>query len=366
MLSTLVNQFGAPEARARALVEEYERSNAEHTGNPFIGLVFDAHTSTAYFYLRHLGSGTFGHVVSASTDASRVPQFVVKQIKLLENSYVELVEREYKIGLLMRQQMHEDRFCEEHVVCALARFYDHDMTMGFIVFPYNTTLSLRDYLAMYLHPQMLGAEADELRQLQLIAADLVLQFLYALAVLHANSISHGDVKPSNAIVDDNETAVSRRLRLIDFGFACQFAGKDVAREIQCPNQYRTTPLYRDPLALDQRMHQVDVPTRFTKLDTYAAGKSIQCVFDPDLDLVLGYPVVRETRFMLPGLVELIERMTGERDYKPRHTQRPELTPVEAGARWRALDVRPSMAAVLTEYSNLVQRYSSDMTNKSAR
>lgn len=417
--SALVRRFGIDYRLARFIADLIGGANINPLAVPLLGVAIDS-GGGVYYYNGLLGSGATGKVYSASRDGSLEQEFVVKEFRLnavdtqgepLEQELQRWhIEKEFAVGRVIRRRL-GDLVCDENIVCPLDRFYSADGEVGYIVFPFSGTRTLEAYLTSYLYQRMrafreqltqsgLGTQtaetllqltrsaaiqADvarqalrELRDIQLIAIQLVRQIVMAVALLHHAHVSHQDLKPDNLLVDDVY------VRVIDFGLACAFPrdGDEQFEEIEqrffaCDEVYNTTPDYEDPLAQYLRAENLlEQLVLFARFDTYAAGKLVQTIFDPTVYDPEGrrrrFPVVQRTEFMLPGVYELIVRMTGEERYvPPLMPSDPErvydlrLTETEFQRRLALLDTRIDMNTASQTVSQIINDWGARLAQSGA-
>lgn len=374
-IEQLIARFGVPYERAAAVKRILDNNKAHELPN-FFDVALDREGAN-YYFIEELGRGARGSVYTASTTGSHVPSRVVKSF-LTERAeplaveervaefgteeaqfQVEYVEREFRMSIVIRRRLHPE-YCEQEAVCALTRFYSADERNGYLVFPFTDSVSLGAYVALFIAPALHDfrrALADlklpdaTIPELLTIASDkkdrasgavidalvpffdarqrcLVLgnQLLTAIGSLHTASIIHHDVKPANIVVELNGL---QRLRLIDFGSACAFARPgdntfDAYEQalLECEGLYLTTKNFEDPLAHTRPIiaNKDKLREEFIKFESYSVGKTLQVLFDPDLldeeGKQTGYPMVRITPLMPPGLSVIIEDMTSERGYLP--------------------------------------------------
>lgn len=408
-----LSRFGTPLDESAKIARKFNAANQGVTSRERLLTVAVAKDGIAYYLIARLGAGVYGETFTASVDARRRARYVVKMFiaqpddkeelpaTLLSRPhdydfYLKDVEREYLVSAVLRRRL-GGAFCEDNVVCSIERFYRVDYSRGYIVFPYFGSLTLTNYLATFVHARMrqykltvkrfgfsslstaeiqeltkrndnTGANAHEmvkeLRLIQLTCINLARQILMTVAKLHSVEIIHMDLKPDNILVADDI------VRLIDFGIACvgsslQDALFDVLERfvLVCPDTFMTTKMYEDPLA--PTMVVADDEWRvhtFSKLEVYTLGKHLQVIFDPSTISDVGhqpeYPVVQSTVFMLPGLFELIFAMTGEQRYTPAGNQLT-VTPQELASRQSLFQSRPTAAASLRIFTNLVSRWTQD-------
>lgn len=401
--------------RVAAFIQNVNRNPATRV----LGVAIDK-ANQPYYYIAQLGEGTYGEVYSASRDASRPATHVVKEFSTEEEGALtprtepllavgsatnivphddyefedEYVEREFLIARVIRRRLGE-QYCRAYAVCALDRFYSRDEKRGYIVFPFISTLTLVRYLTLFIHNRMrryraststsgfagqavetlrviaagtgnLAEDArralNEMYEIQMLCANIAQQCMTAVALLHRALIFHQDLKPDNMIVNNAQ------VMLIDFGIACvatmrgdELYDENERQYLYCEDTYRTTLDYQDPLApLLKGSTEIERIELFAKFDTYAMGKLLQTIFDPsilnDAASRIRYPTVRRTEFMLPGIYELIQRMTGEKLYEPFNFENIRLTEAEYEARMTAFDKRPSMPQVAVAVAQAVMQW----------
>lgn len=413
-IDALMRRFDIDVSRARSIIAVFERSRMVPFATPLLGIAIDA-ARNVYYYNKQLGEGATGEVYSASRDGSAQQQFVVKEFSLEQTDSegnplaydlrVWHVEKEFAVGRVIRRRLSEG-VCEEHIVCPLDRFYSADHTKGYLIFPFSGSRTLAVFLTSYLYVRMrtyreqleqgglgtqtaetlqqlthgVGSTAElaqqalrELRDIQLIAIQLVRQIVMAVALLHYAHVIHQDLKPENMLVDDI------LLRIIDFGIACvmprdsdELFEESEQRFFSCPDVYETTPDYEDPLA--QYLRAEDLLQQlvlFARFDTYAVGKVLQTIFDPTIYDDSGhrrrFPVVERTEFMLPGIYELIVSMTGEENYSPPFGNDParvyelRLPEREFNRRLALLDTRPDMNTVSQTVSHIINEWAARLS-----
>lgn len=419
MATGIEERFGASLLRASEI--SLQRRAAERAiPFKFLGLAVDP-GERPYFYLQQLGAGTYGTVYAASSDATLVPQFIVKQLRarididLGEASEARLryrdgyIEREYLISEVIRRRLGEP-LCQTHYVCALERFYDTNPqterpAFGYLIFPYVTPITLSHYLAtvmssrMAAHKRVRGelapfdtvdtivdlvlangpqahaarAALREFYDIMLACLALCGRVIQAVGLLHNAAIYHQDINPSNIIVKQEEDVVM----LIDFGLACVGMRPGDAlhesllerRVLECEKTYDTTSDYKDPLSAIAYMEEETLRLEyFGKFDTYATGKVMQTIFDSNVVHPQGgrdYPVVRQTLFMPTLVFILIQRMTGELDYRPRivkdrngrfHHYDFTLDEAAVSERTMLFNSRPSMSEVAAEFERLSEQF----------
>lgn len=382
----------------------------------------------AYFLIEELGRGTYGGVFTASNDATRIPTFAVKSFDLREpglndlkiidrNSlaeqsvsfadeidneryylFNEYVEREYRIARLLNVAI-DSNACDASFVCAREIIYSSDRRIGYIVFPYIPAISLTQYIVLYLNNvtqktdrelraiDLRNATINELLTFETLveptrAADVqrmiktVLkvwreifnisrQLLEAVGKLHANGFIHGDLKPTNIIMQGST------LKVIDFGLACApYADtKPGGVFFPCWTEFRTAPIYTDPLAyqpFDGRLTPDIVSKDYSRYEIYSVAKIIQALSTPNLFKENGALqrdiVIEKNIFLAPGLHELLVRMTGEVGERRVTAAAPRLTRPQLNARKESFEERPSAAEVLADLIEIDNHWRNSFTD----
>lgn len=156
----------------------------------FIGYVFrrGGPRVERYDFIAQLGAGGYGVVYSASKDGTRVPRYVVKEIRAkaipperlrerrrrraaaiamgmaveqphdeyeFDTSYI---ERELRIGKLIEGRLGRE-FCAQHAICAQQRFFSRRHDRGYVVFPFFAANTLTTYLFTMVHNRMRQLQA---------------------------------------------------------------------------------------------------------------------------------------------------------------------------------------------------------------
>jgi len=259
----------------------------------------------------------------------------------------------------------------------------------------QTNERLRDRL--YDLTDLLEDLLDFRDSIQLRGLTLAYQLANTFAILHRNRIFHRDIKPANlAVKIVGAGIVEIETRVLDFGLACvedlappavdPGMGDDRER-LRCPETFTGTVTYRDPysyvlIADGGAGSRIDANGRF---DVYSVGKVFQAIFDPrayDHRSRSRFPIVRPARYMVAGLPELIERMTGERGYRlPVFDAKlvhdgvlgpgtPELAFVKQitrdAERDSAYNRRPSMAAVVRELDRIITTWNDTGRDQTAK
>lgn len=330
------------------------------------------------------------------------------------DSMRKLVEREMRIAQVIRKRL-TDEFCRLYAICGARSFYTTDFSHGYIIFPffeaknllqflnervYNKMREFRtiresagyderaiddllaDYNAMKRRrrTQLLEEEMNQLRKVlnrirrrllsvQTDVFHLCNQLILAVAALHSKLIYHRDLKLDNILVDDTGS-----MRLIDFGLACAVKipngnanyDEEYGQYVACPEVFAAAVWYRDPLAERMEADETsEVLEQNAKFETYAVGKILQRMFDPDSVDARGreatYPRVRRTEFMTEEMYRLIVTMTGERNYtfSGHNDDTQPLTDDELETRLAAFERRPSMGEVAVQLAAIVRRWIAD-------
>jgi serine/threonine protein kinase len=180
---TKATEFGVPVAA----IAEAELAKATLG---FIGYAFrrGGPRLERYNFITELGKGGYGVVYSASKDGTRVPRFVVKEIRAkpippeklserrrrravaiamgmgveqthddyeFDTSYI---ERELRISKLIEGRLGRE-FCARHAICAQQRFFTPSHDRGYVVFPFFAANSLTTYLFTMIHNRMRQLQA---------------------------------------------------------------------------------------------------------------------------------------------------------------------------------------------------------------
>lgn len=408
-------------------------------------------TGAAYYFTDLIGEGGFGEVYIASRDSSDREEFIVKKFVLdedeaesepINNELVPgfaqtllsslrdivnmsaaliapgltqsqhedlkkdhdpyeftnaFVEREFLVSVVISRRLGHS-FCEKRVVCAIERFYTKKKDVGFIVFRFQTRVTLARFLADGTHRNMrqyiaqLAANGfqrlpmsalvkmaktqndqsekaatllSEFRTIQVGCVDILHELAFTLAELHQKNIFHKDIKAENVIMH------SLKPLLIDFGLSCVTDYVDDAlfetkerKFLDCGRVYETTPDFEDPLA--RFIHpetEAETIAFFAKFDTYAFAKLAQMVFDPaTLETSSGYGtfiVIRKTPFMPAAIHQLLVEMTGEDGYEPptglHDYYDVQLSEADTRDRLQYFVSRPSMSQVTIQLSKIIQQ-----------
>jgi len=149
-----------------------------------------------------LGQGAAGYVckgVHKSTKAERA-------IKILSPAQLgahALVALKAEVGIMrMLDHPHIIKLCEVF----------HDAKFVYLVMELCTGGELFDRIVQEFQPGSLGFSEHR-------AAEFMKQIMSALCYLHKHNIVHRDLKPENVLLQD--TSPDAKLKLIDFGIACQ-------------------------------------------------------------------------------------------------------------------------------------------------
>ena len=163
-----------------------------------------------------LGAGAFAAVRRGRN--KRTGKKVAIKVLPKTRSNAESVRRE--VATLQRVSMHTN-------IASLEAFYEDDQNF-YIVMEFVSGADLLDYVS----------DKGVLAERQ--AAKLLSEMGGALALLHAQGMCHGDIKPENMMVGDDG-----HLKLVDFGLSCEAsegtAGKSVGT-VAC--ERRATPYTR--------------------------------------------------------------------------------------------------------------------------
>jgi len=109
---------------------------------------------------------------------------------------------------------------------------------------------------------------------------LIVQISRALAYLHARGVIHGDLKPSNVLLIDTDTAAGSQVKIVDFGVALETRTPELRARYYTPGY--TAPEVKKQRSVDNRM------------DLYSVGAMWYA-------LLMGEPP-----FFMPGSERLIQ------------------------------------------------------------
>jgi serine/threonine-protein kinase len=149
-----------------------------------------------YEIIEVIGEGTTGLVLLAQRGGKQVA------IKVLKLGEIEADKRERTLQRFLSEAAAIRTLRHDNVVCYIDHGLARQERIPYIVTEFIKGVSLKEHMA--------GAPVSSYRD----RANIVRQIAAALNAIHAHSICHRDVKPSNVMIDDKN-----HVTLTDFGIA---------------------------------------------------------------------------------------------------------------------------------------------------
>lgn len=254
-----------------------------------------------YLVVARLGSGTSGEVFSVvEQNAGITPTSVIKAVRQKEGESDEAFQsaalRELGVNRLL-DKITSGRFCsvDRDGVCSIDEWFSPNPNTIFIRFPFNDSVSFKDYIEKEIWPRTLSGDPHVARDATVELLNRFVELLNALGHMHTIGFSHRDLAPRNVIVTRGADG-SRRAMLIDFGLGCinlSDLDTEVARAsnvdvsaVVCDARFVVDEIYGD-----QRLVQADIDSStiveffnsgFDRrvFDIYSAGAILNNAFEP--------------------------------------------------------------------------------------
>jgi len=150
---------------------------------------------------QELGAGAFGQVYAA-TDRKSGDQVVVKKIPVDSVQELVAVRREAEI----LEHLKPD--CEPYLLCYEGLIEEKD-------FAY--VITKREKGMVTLHDALYESNTPFPANDDVLAAEIIVNLIKGLQLLHSKGVAHRDIKPANILV---ELKGGSKIKFIDFGLSC--------------------------------------------------------------------------------------------------------------------------------------------------
>lgn len=262
-------------------------------------------------------------VTLAGTPGTLILKRLVQTENISWGQTMQETENEFRMSRALQQRT-GDLACRTNAVCSISVFFaeTNGFFDGYIVFPYNDTITIDRYAKLELWPLTISlVSAGRLFEAKIPYINLATQLLEALSFMHAVNLVHSDIKPENVVVERGTGVV----RLIDFGLSCTgidplFEGpRLVDPGLTCRGFYNTTEFFSDPHSRQfGPINDPDMASKvFMRYDIYQVGLVI--IFMADADPTFTKPrsdpsgrfaAVYRPDIMSDSVWALVSEMTG--------------------------------------------------------